>query len=71
MRWLLSQHFGLLGFQEHYTMNVENFTLNKDANDNVFVTFTESPIKTQKHSEEGYDVLRLFLRVTCPGSLKS
>ena len=41
-------------------MNVEDFTLNKDANDNVFVTFAESPTKTQKHSEEGYDVLWLF-----------
>ena len=29
MWWLLSQHLGLRGCQEHYTMNVEDFTLNK------------------------------------------
>ena len=37
MWWLLSQHLGLRGCQEHYTMDVEDFTLNKlrRADDNV------------------------------------
>ena len=34
--------FGLRGCQEHYTMNVEDFTLNKDDNDNKFITFAEA-----------------------------
>ena len=48
MWWLLSQHFGLRGCQEHYTMNEEDFTLNKDDNGNEFVTFAESPTKTRQ-----------------------
>ena len=44
MWWLLSQHLGLRGCQEHYTMNVEDFTLSKD--DNEFKTFAEGPTKT-------------------------
>ena len=47
MWWLLSKHFSLCGCQEHYTMNVEDSTLNKDDN-GKFVTFTESPTKTQQ-----------------------
>ena len=47
MWWLLSQHLGLRGCQEHYTMNVEDFTLNKDDNSNEFITFTEGPTKTR------------------------
>jgi len=38
MWWLLSQHLGLRGCQEHYTMNVEDFTLYKDDSGNEFVT---------------------------------
>ena len=48
MWWLLSQHFDLRGCQEHYTMKVEDFTLNKDDNGNEFVTFAESPTKTRQ-----------------------
>ena len=48
MWWLLSQHFGLRGCQEHYAINVEDFTFNKDDNGNEFVTFTESPTKAGK-----------------------
>ena len=44
MWWLLSQHLGLRGCQEHYTMNVEDFTLNKDDNGNEF----EGPTKTRR-----------------------
>ena len=39
--WMVSQHFSLRGCQEHYRMNVEDFTLNKDDNHNDFVTFTK------------------------------
>ena len=46
MWWLLSQHLGFRGCQEHYTMNVEDFTLSKDNNDNEFKTFAEGPTKT-------------------------
>ena len=46
MWWLLLQHLGLRGCQEHYTMNVEDFTLNKDDNRNKFITFAEGPTKT-------------------------
>ena len=48
MWWLLSQHLGLRGCQEHYTMNVEDFTLNKDDNSNEFITFAEGPTKTRQ-----------------------
>ena len=41
MWWLLLQHFGLRG-----TMNVEDFTLNKDDNGNEFVTFAGVVTKT-------------------------
>ena len=79
MWWLLSQHFGLGGCQDHYTMNVEDFTLNKDDNGNEFVTFADGkevyefsrglyyPECSQLAS---HDVLRLSLRVTCPRGLK-
>ena len=48
MWWLLSQYLGLRGCQEHYKMNVEDFTLNKDDNSNEFITFTEGPTKTRQ-----------------------
>ena len=50
MWWLLSQHLGLRGCQEHYTINVDDFTLNsnKDDNGNEFVTFAEGPTKTRQ-----------------------
>ena len=39
--WLLTQHFGLRGRQEHHEMNVEDFSLQKDDNGIEFVTFAE------------------------------
>ena len=48
MCWLLSQHFGLRGCREHYTMNVENFTINKDDNGNEFLPFPEGSKKTRQ-----------------------
>ena len=48
---MVSQDFGLRGCQEHYTMNVEDFMLNKDDNHNDFVTFTKKKtIKTRQGS---------------------
>ena len=48
MWWFLSQHLGLRSCQEHYTMNVEDFTLNKDDNGNEFIAFAEGPTKTRQ-----------------------
>ena len=84
MWWLLSQHFGLHGCHEHHTINVEDFTLNRDNNGNDFVTFAEA---RQKHGKEVYEFSRglynpkcsqlvnhdvpwLFSRTTCPRGLK-
>jgi len=50
MWWLISQHFGLRGCQEHYPMNVEDFTRSKGDNGNEFVTFQENPAKTRHGS---------------------
>ena len=48
--WLLSKHFGLRGCQKHCTINMEDFTINKDGdNGNEFLlTLTESPTKTRQ-----------------------
>ena len=48
MWWLLSQHLGLRGCQEHYITSVEDFTLNKDGNVDEFVTSAEGPTKTRQ-----------------------
>ena len=86
MWWLLSQHLGLRGCQKPYAMNVEDFTLNsnKDDNGNEFVTFAEGPTKTRQGGlrVQPRSVLpKMFasgesrcpvalLRVTCPRGLK-
>ncbi|KAK2548374.1 Uncharacterized protein P5673_031442 [Acropora cervicornis] len=41
MWWLLTQHFGLRGRQEHHDMKVDDFQLCKDDNGVEFVQFTE------------------------------
>ena len=38
MWWLLTQHFGLRGRQEHHEMRIEDFSLHKDDNGIEFVT---------------------------------
>jgi hypothetical protein len=46
--WLLTQHFGLRGRQEHHEMNVEDFSLQKDDGGIEFVTFAEGVTKTRQ-----------------------
>ena len=53
MWWLLTQHFGLRGRQEHHQMKVEDFTLQRDDDGNEFLTFAEGPTKTR---QEGLSV---------------
>ena len=46
--FLLTQHFGLRGRQEHYVMKVGDFQLKKDDNGITFITFSESFSKTRQ-----------------------
>ena len=46
--FLLTQHFGLRGRQEHYVMKVEDFELKKDDNGLSYITFSESFSKTRQ-----------------------
>ena len=48
MWWLLTQHFGLRGRQEHHDMKVDDFQLCKDDNGVEFVQFTEGLTKTRQ-----------------------
>ena len=48
MWWLLTQHFGLRGRQEHHDMKVDDFQLCKDDNGVDFVQFTEGQTKTRQ-----------------------
>ena len=48
MWWLLTQHFGLRGRQEHREMRIEDFSLHKDDNGIEFVTFAEGVTKTRQ-----------------------
>ena len=48
MWWLLTQHFGLRGRQEHHQMKVEDFTLQRDDEGNEFLTFAEGPTKRRQ-----------------------
>ncbi|XP_015769280.1 PREDICTED: uncharacterized protein KIAA1958-like [Acropora digitifera] len=48
MWWLLTQHFGLRGRQEHHNMKVDDFQLCKDDNGVDFVQFTEGHTKTRQ-----------------------
>lgn len=45
--YLLTQHFGLRGRQEHHKMNVEDFSFRSDDNGNRYVTFAEGVTKTR------------------------
>ena len=46
--WLLTEYFGLRGRQEHHQMKVEDVTLQRDDDGNVFLTFAEGPTKTRQ-----------------------
>ena len=48
MWWLLTQHFGLRGRREHHQMKVEDFTLQRDAHGNEFLTFAAGQTKTRQ-----------------------
>ena len=48
MWWLLTQHFGLRGRQEHHTMAVEDFEFGKDDNGVEYITYRENPTKTRQ-----------------------
>ena len=44
--WLLIQHFGLWGRQQHHDMEMENFCFVKDNNGIEFINFSEGVTKT-------------------------
>ena len=46
--FLLTQHFGLRGCQEHHDMYVEDFAFSTDDNGIEFVTYEENPTKTRE-----------------------
>ena len=48
MWWILTQHFGLSGRQEHHSMNVEDYILCRDNSGIEYVTFKENPTKTRQ-----------------------
>ena len=48
MWWLLTQHFGLRGREEHHNMKVEDFHLQRDDNGIEYLTFDEGPTKTRQ-----------------------
>ena len=48
MWWILTQHFGLRGRQEHHSMAVEDFSVCSDDDGVEYVTFKENPTKTRQ-----------------------
>ena len=48
MWWLLTQHFGLRGWQEHYQMEVGDLTLQRDYDGNEILSFAKGPTKTRQ-----------------------
>lgn len=48
MWWILTQHFGLRGRQEHHSMEVEDFSFCVDDSGTEYVTFKENPTKTRQ-----------------------
>ena len=48
MWWVLTQHFGLRGRQEHHSMEVEDFAFCQDNWGTEYITFTEHPTKTRQ-----------------------
>ena len=47
MWWLLTQHFGLRGRQEHHGMRLEDFRIMNSDNGLEFVEFAEGPTKSR------------------------
>lgn len=48
MWWILTQHFGFRGRQEHHSMDVEDFAFCVDDSGTEYVTFKENPTKTRQ-----------------------
>jgi hypothetical protein len=46
--WLLTQHFGLRGRQEHHQMKMNDFRISRDDNGIEYVEFAEGPTKTRQ-----------------------
>ena len=53
MWWLLTQHFGLRGRQEHHNMKVEDFCLQRDDDGIEYLTFAEGPTKNEARRAKG------------------
>ena len=72
MWFLLTQHFGLRGRQEHHAMKVEDFVFKTDDDGNKFITFREGMTKTRGgglHKKERLVVPKMFEsgdRERCP-----
>ena len=64
MWWLLTQDFGLRGWQEHHNMKVDDFQLCKDDNGVDFVQFTEGHTKTRQ--EVGTQSTPIFIHECLP-----
>jgi hypothetical protein len=74
MWWLLTQHFGLRGRQEHHTMAVEDFEFGEDDNGIAYVSFKENPTKTRQgglHITRRQQLPKMFAtdEKRCPVSL--
>lgn len=48
MWFILTQHFGLRGCQEHHSINVKDFNLCRDDHGIEYITFKENPTKVDK-----------------------
>ena len=46
--WLLTQHFGFRGRQEHHHMKVEDFCLQQDDDGIEYLTFAKGPTKRRQ-----------------------
>ena len=46
--WLLTEHFGLRGRQEHYPMLIEDLQFGTDDEGLEYVTFSEKRTKTRQ-----------------------
>ena len=66
--WILTQHFGLWGRQEHHSMNVEDFNLCRDDRGIEYITFKENPTKTRQGglNSKRRQVLPKMFAAGCP-----
>ena len=61
--WLLTQHFGLRGRQEHHDMMLEHFTFKEDGDGCKYITFAEGITKTRQsglHLKQRLVVPKMF-----------